>query len=70
VAVLLAEVSDVRASGFEYPQAEQPGYSHQREILPVRWFPDDGEQGPGLQVREPERGRLGGDGGTADVLGG
>ena len=33
VAVLLAEVGDVRAGGLEDPQAEWPEHGHQREML-------------------------------------
>jgi len=36
VAVLVAEVGDVRTSGFEDSQAEQPEHGHQREIARVR----------------------------------
>ena len=36
VAVLLAEVGDVRAGGLEDPQAEQPEHGHQREVAWVR----------------------------------
>jgi len=36
VAVLLAEVGDVRGGGLEDPQAEQPEHRHQREIVPDR----------------------------------
>jgi hypothetical protein len=36
VAVLLAEVGDVRAGGLEDPQAEQAEHGHQREIARVR----------------------------------
>ena len=32
VAVLFAEVGDVGAGGFEYPQAEQAEHGHQREV--------------------------------------
>jgi hypothetical protein len=32
VAVLLAQVGDVRAGGFEDPQAEQAEHRHQREV--------------------------------------
>ena len=35
VAVLLAEVGDVRAGGFEDPQAEQPEHGYQREVARV-----------------------------------
>jgi hypothetical protein len=34
--VLLAEVGDVRAGGFEDPQAEQSQHGHQREVARVR----------------------------------
>jgi hypothetical protein len=36
VAVLLAEVGDVRAGGLEDPQAEQAEHRHQREVGWVR----------------------------------
>jgi len=36
VAVLLSEVGDVRAGGFEDPQAEQAEHGHQREVIRVR----------------------------------
>ena len=35
VAVLLAEVGDVRTGGFEDPQAEQPEHGYQREVARV-----------------------------------
>jgi hypothetical protein len=69
VAVLFAEIGDVRAGGFEDPQAEQSEHGHQREVVPVRRVPGGGEQGLELQVREPEGRRFGGDSGTADMLG-
>jgi hypothetical protein len=54
VAVLLAEVGDVRAGGFEDPQAEQPEHGHQREVAGIGRFPDGGEQGLELQVGESQ----------------
>ena len=36
VAVFFAEVGDVRASGFEDPQAEQAEHGHQREVARAR----------------------------------
>ncbi|MFZ0230277.1 MAG: hypothetical protein WAL41_25785 [Mycobacterium sp.] len=36
VAVLVAEVGDVRAGGLEDPQAEQAEHGHQREVARVR----------------------------------
>ena len=56
VAVLLAEVGDVRAGGLEDPQAQQAEHGHQREVVRVRRFPGGGEQGLELQVGEPEGG--------------
>jgi hypothetical protein len=35
-AALVAEVGDVRAGGFEDPQAEQAEHGHQREVVGVR----------------------------------
>jgi len=35
VAGFLAEVADIRAGGFEDPQAQQPEHGHQREVVPV-----------------------------------
>src|SRR5215467_15288202 len=49
VAVFFAEVGDVRASGFEDPQAEQPEHRYQREVARVRGLPGRGEQGLELQ---------------------
>jgi hypothetical protein len=56
VAVLLAPAGGVRAGGPEDPQAGQAGHGHQREVVRVTRLPGRGEQGPGLQVREPQRG--------------
>jgi hypothetical protein len=49
VAVLLAEVGDVRAGGFEDPQAEQAEHGHQCEIARVRRLAGGVEQGLELQ---------------------
>ena len=68
VAVLLAEVGDVRAGGFEDPQAEQPEHSHQREAEQVRRFPRGGEQRLELQLSKPQRRRFRWDGAPANVL--
>jgi hypothetical protein len=43
VAVLLAEVGDVRAGGLEDPQAQQAEHGHQREVGRVRRFSGGGE---------------------------
>jgi len=42
VAVLLTEVGDVCAGGFEDPQAEQPEQAHQGEVVPVGRLPGCG----------------------------
>ena len=54
VAVFLAEVSDVRAGGFEDPQAEQAEHGHQREVARIRGLPGGGQQRLELQVGEPQ----------------
>ena len=54
VAVLLAEVSDVGAGGFEDPQAQQAEHGHQREGARVRRLPGRGKQGLELQVGKPQ----------------
>jgi hypothetical protein len=56
VAVLLAQVADIGAGGFEDPQAQQPEHGHQREVIPVRGLARGGQQGFELKVGEPERG--------------
>ena len=56
VAMLLAEVSDVTAAGFEDPQAEQAEHGHQREVVLVRRLRGRGEQRLELQVGKPEGG--------------
>ena len=70
VAVLFAEVGDVRTGGFEDPQAEQAEHGHQGEVVRVHRLPRGGEQGLELQVREPQGGRFGGHRRAAYVLGG
>jgi len=55
VTVLVAQIADVRAGGFEDPQAEQPEHGHEREITRVRGVPCRGEQGFELQVGESQR---------------
>ena len=54
VAVLLAEVGDVRGSGLEDPQAQQAEHGHQREVVRVRRLPRGGEQCLELQVGESQ----------------
>ena len=66
--MFLAEVADVRAGGFEDPQAQQPEHGHQREVVPVGGVAGGGEQRLELQVREPEGRRLGRHGRTAHIL--
>jgi hypothetical protein len=56
VAVFFAEVGDVRAGGFEDPQAEQAEHGHQGEVGRVGRFPGGGEQGLELQMGEPQSG--------------
>jgi len=54
VTMLFAQVGDVRASGLEDPQAEQPEHGHEGEVAGVRRLAGRGEQGLELQVGEPE----------------
>jgi hypothetical protein len=56
VAVFLTEVVDVRAAGFEDPQAEQAQHRDQREVVVVRRLPGGCDQGFELQVSKPECG--------------
>jgi hypothetical protein len=56
VAVVLAEVGDVGAGGFEDPQAEQPEHGHQRQVARILGVAGGGEQGLELQVGEPKGG--------------
>jgi hypothetical protein len=51
VAVLFAEVGDVRGGGFEDPQAE---YGHEREVAGIGGLPGGGEQGLELQMGESQ----------------
>ncbi len=53
LAMLFAEIDDVRAGGLEDPQAEQPEHRHQREIAPVGGLAGRGEQCPELRVGKP-----------------
>jgi hypothetical protein len=55
VAVLFAEVGDIRAGGFEDPQAQQSEHGHEGEVVPVGGLAGCGEQGLELRVREAER---------------
>jgi hypothetical protein len=50
VAVLFAEVSDVRAGGLEDPQAEKAEHGHEREVAGVAGLAGGGEQGLELQA--------------------
>ena len=54
VAVLFAKVGDVRAGGFEDPQAEQAEHGHEREVAGMGGLAGSGEQGLELQAGEPE----------------
>jgi hypothetical protein len=53
VAVLLTQVGDVCAGGFEDSQAEQSEHGHEGEVAWVRGLAGRGEQGLELQVGEP-----------------
>lgn len=44
VAVLLAEIADVRAGGLEGPQSQQPQHGQQGEAVPVGGQAGSGEQ--------------------------
>jgi hypothetical protein len=54
VAVLLAEIFDVRADGLEAPQSEQTQHAHQREVEGVGRHPGGGQQRLELQMRQAE----------------
>jgi len=54
VPVLLAEVTDVGAAGFEDPQAEEPEHRDQGEVVVVGGEPAGGEQGLELQVGQSQ----------------
>ena len=58
VAVLLAEIVDVRADGLEDPQSEQTQQAHQREVEWVGRHPGGGQQRLELQMRQTEGRRL------------
>lgn len=68
--VLLAEVVDIRANGFEDSQAEQAQQADEGEVEGVGRLPCGGEHGFKLEVGEPERGRLRWDPRTPYVVGG
>ncbi|MCA1783838.1 MAG: hypothetical protein LC679_17195 [Intrasporangiaceae bacterium] len=69
MAVLLAQVLNVRPAGFEDPQPEQTQHRHQREVVDVGGLPGGGEHRLELQVGQAQGGRLGRDVGPANVLG-
>jgi hypothetical protein len=56
VAVLVAEIGDVGAGGFEDPRAEQAGQGRQREAAGVGDCRAAGEQRLDLQLGEPQGG--------------
>jgi hypothetical protein len=56
VPVLLAQVGDVRAGGFEDPQPEQTQHRHQREVIGVRRLPGRGQHRLELQVSQAQGG--------------
>ena len=56
VAVLLAQVGDVRAGGLEDPKAQQAEHGLQREVIWLRSLAGGGEQGLELQVGEAQGG--------------
>ena len=53
--VFLAQVVDIRAAGFEDPQAEQPQHRDEGEVIRVLGEAAGGEHGLELQVGQPER---------------
>jgi hypothetical protein len=72
VAVLLAEVAEGGAAGFEDAQAEQAEQAEHRdqgEVVDVRRQPRGGDQGLELQVSQPQRRRLGRDRRPAYIVG-
>jgi hypothetical protein len=54
VAVFFAKVADVRAGGFEDPQAKQAEHGDKSEVAGMGGLAGCGEQGLELQVGEPE----------------
>jgi hypothetical protein len=69
VSVFLAEVGVVGAGGFEDPQAEQTQHGDQGEVVRVDRLSGGGEHCLELEVGQPWGGRLGGNVGSADMLG-
>ena len=54
VAVFLAQVADVRAGGFEDPQAQQSEHGDEGEVTGAGGFAAGGEHGFELQVGESQ----------------
>ena len=54
MAMLFTQIVDVRPSGLEDAQAEQPGHRDQREVTGVRRLAGRSKKCLKLQVREPE----------------
>jgi hypothetical protein len=69
VAVLLAQVVDVRADRLEDPQSKQAQQAHEREVKGVGRLSGGGEHRLELQVRQPEGRGLRRDARSADVVG-
>jgi hypothetical protein len=53
--MLLTEVADIGAAGFEDPQAQEPEHRHDGKIVVVGREAGGGEHGFELQVGQPER---------------
>jgi hypothetical protein len=56
VAVLLADIGDVRRAGFEDPQPKEPEQTHQGEVRLVVGGTRGCQQGFELEVAQPEGG--------------
>jgi hypothetical protein len=69
MAVLFAEVVDVRADGLEDPQPQKTKQAHQCEVERVGRHPGGGEHSLELKARQPEGGGFRRDGRAADVVG-
>jgi hypothetical protein len=54
VAMLLAEVADIGAAGFEDPQAEEPEHRHEGKVIRVEREAGGGEHGFELQMGQPQ----------------
>ena len=54
VAVLFAEVGNIRAGSLEDPQAQRAEHGHEGEVVPVGGLAGCGEQGLELKVGESE----------------